>query len=107
MKKSRCGVLLTVLCRESDVHDLEGIVFSETSTIGIRRHRAERTKLARRFETVATPFGEIRMKVAEWDGKRKASPEYEECKRAAKACGVPLQDVVSAALTAWGSGTAG
>ena len=102
MKKSRSGVLLTVLCREGDIAALEGIVFSETSTLGIRRHRAQRSKLARRYETVATPFGEIRVKVAEWEGKIKSSPEYEECKRAARTHGVPLQDVVAAAADAWG-----
>lgn len=107
MKKSRPGVLLTVLCDESRAAELERLIFAETPTFGIRRHRAQRTKLARRHETVSTPFGEIRMKLGEGGdvgggvGIRTATPEFEDCKAAALRSGVPLRDVLAAARSAF------
>lgn len=107
MKKSRTGVLLAVLCRHADADAMEGIVFSETSTLGIRRHRVERKKLPRRAETVTTPFGDVRVKVVEVNGAEKASPEYDDCKGAARLHHVPLQEVVAAARAAWVRNNAG
>ena len=101
MKKSRPGVVLTVLCEEPCADELERLIFAETPTFGIRRHRAQRTKLSRRHETVSTPFGEIRMKVGEGGGVRTATPEFEDCKAAARRSGAPLRDVLAAARSAF------
>ncbi len=101
MKKSRPGLILTVLCPADRVSAMERIVFSETKTLGIRRMEARRTKLMRRQETVSTPFGEIRMKITALDGTAHASPEYEDCRSAAKQHHVPISEVMTAAMRAW------
>jgi uncharacterized protein (TIGR00299 family) protein len=101
MKKSRTGVLLTVLCEAPRAGAMERILFAETTTFGIRRVQVDRTKLRRHHEKVVTPFGEIRMKVGVLEGIATASPEYEDCKAAARANGVALRDVFAAANQAW------
>ncbi|MFH0981526.1 MAG: nickel pincer cofactor biosynthesis protein LarC [Planctomycetota bacterium] len=102
MKKSRPGIVLTVLAQPVDVPRLEEILFRETTTFGIRQHRCERRKLERHSETVETRFGLIRIKVGSRGGVvYTASPEYEDCRRAADACGAPLKEVMRAAGQAW------
>jgi uncharacterized protein (TIGR00299 family) protein len=99
MKKNRPATLVSVLCHPADVDRLEGILFRETSTLGIRRHFVERRCLQRTIEMVNTPFGQVHMKIAHLpDGTIKSAPEYEDCKRAAQAHGVPLRTVYDAAL---------
>jgi hypothetical protein len=99
MKKNRPATLLSVLCRPLDVDALEAILFRETSTLGVRRQPVERRCLERTSETVATPYGPVRVKVARLpDGTSKRAPEYEDCKQAAQAHHVPLRVVYAAAL---------
>ena len=102
MKKGRPGQLLTVLCRPMDVAALEAMIFAETSTLGIRRHTARRSKLAREHVTVETRFGPIRVKLGCRDGATvQAWPEYDDCVAAARGAGTPLRDVQQEALRAW------
>ncbi len=101
MKKSRPGSLLTVLCDDADVAAMERVLFKETTTLGVRRHHVRRTKLRRRSETVETPFGPIRMKLADRDGVITASPEFEDCRAAAESRGMALRDVMAAVDAAW------
>lgn len=101
MKKSRTGLLLTVLCRHEQTPMMERIIFAETTTFGVRRHSVTRAKLRRRHESVDTPFGSVRMKVGERSGIVTASPEFEDCKAAALRHNVPLREVIAAANTAW------
>ena len=99
MKKGRPGQLLTVLCRPDDVAALEAVMFRETTTLGIRRHACQRTKLARELVSVETRYGPIRVKVASRAGAMlRAWPEYEDCAAAARGAGVSLRDVQQAAL---------
>jgi pyridinium-3,5-bisthiocarboxylic acid mononucleotide nickel chelatase len=99
MKKNRPATLLSVLCRPADVEALELILFRETSTLGVRRQPVERRCLERSSETVATPYGPVRVKVARLpDGSTKRAPEYEDCKQAAQARHIPLRVVYAAAL---------
>jgi uncharacterized protein (DUF111 family) len=78
------------------------LLFAETTTLGVRRQRVARSCLARESDTVETPYGAVRIKVARWgEGAPKAAPEYEDCRSAAQAHGVPLRDVYVAALAAW------
>jgi uncharacterized protein (TIGR00299 family) protein len=99
MKKNRPATLLSVLCRPPEVETLETILFQETATLGVRRQPIERRCLARSIETVDTPFGPIRVKVACLpDGTTKRAPEYEDCKQAAAAHQVPLRTVYISAL---------
>ncbi|UCF34875.1 MAG: nickel pincer cofactor biosynthesis protein LarC [Phycisphaerales bacterium] len=101
MKKSRPGVVLTVLCEDRTAEALQRTIFAETPTLGIRRYQVHRAKLARRHETVETPYGSIRMKIAEGLGARTANPEYEDCRRAAAEHGAALRDVMAVAQAAW------
>lgn len=98
MKKQRPGILLTVLCEAAVREKLLDIILRESTTFGVREHTARRTILAREIEKVATPYGEIRVKV----GRRGAavytrSPEMDDCIRAARGHGVPVREVYAAA----------
>ena len=102
MKKNRPGVLLTVLCAEADADKFCALVLSETSAFGVRRHAAERRKLAREFASVQTLYGPVTIKVGRLDGRIvQAAPEYESCKKVAEAAKVPLKEVYDSALRAF------
>jgi len=101
MKKSRSGLVLTVLCRPEQAPAMERLLFTETPTFGVRRHTVVRAKMRRRYETVITPYGDVRVKVGEREGVVTASPEYEDCKAVAIRHGVALREVVAAANAAW------
>lgn len=98
-KKGRPAYQLQVLCQSSEVPALESIIFAETPTLGIRRIECERTVLARERATVQTPFGPVTVKRATLpDGTKRVKPEYEDCAALARTCGVPLHEVVEAAI---------
>ena len=98
MKKNRPATLVRVLCQPADADALMAILFAETSTLGVRQQLVTRHCLARTTHTVETPYGSVRVKVASLgDGQVKAAPEYEDCRRLAKASGVPLREVYRAA----------
>ncbi|MGE0454310.1 MAG: nickel pincer cofactor biosynthesis protein LarC [Vicinamibacteria bacterium] len=102
MKKGRPGLLLSVLARPADRDALEGILFRETTTLGVRRSEWQRTALERRSVTVETAYGAIAIKLGLRAGAVvNAQPEFEECRRAAQAHAVPLKEVMAAALAAW------
>ena len=97
-KKGRPGWQLQVICSHEDIERLQTIIFLETTTNAVRRQVMERVCLPRRFEQVATPWGEVSVKVATLpDGSERAAPEYEDCARLAREHGVPLQRVMQAA----------
>jgi len=101
MKKQRPGVVLTVLCEPDRREDCKRLIFEETTTFGIREMPARRTVLARRHETVQTPYGPVRMKVGSLDGKDVTrSPEYEDCLALARSNGVAVRLVHEAAMRA-------
>ncbi len=101
MKKQRPGVLLTTLARPSDRDALLDLIFRESTTFGVREYTARRTILARRFETVATPYGEIRIKIGEWKGADVVrAPEMEDCVLRAQERGVSVRAVYEAAQRA-------
>jgi uncharacterized protein (TIGR00299 family) protein len=94
MKKDRPAHLIKVLAQPSDADRLEHILFEETSTLGIRRSDLRRDFLHRRFDSVETRFGPIQVKVATLpSGRLRATPEYEDCRKAAEKHGVTLQQV--------------
>lgn len=101
MKKNRPGVLLTVLCAQSDADKFSEMMLRETSAFGVRRHIAERRKLRREFTTVKTPFGEVTVKIGKLDGKVvQTAPEFESCRKVAEAAKVSVKEVYEAALKA-------
>jgi pyridinium-3,5-bisthiocarboxylic acid mononucleotide nickel chelatase len=104
MKKGRLGTLLTVLAKPEDAAALESLLFRETTTLGIRHRNEERSILDRDFVTVETAYGKIRIKVAGAKGAHlNATPEYEDCRRAAREHAVALKSVTEAALIAFHS----
>ncbi len=99
MKKNRPGMLLTVLCRNADAAKLTDLIFTETSTLGVRQREEERQTLAREWVTVATKWGDVRLKVASRNGTvTNYAPEYEDCRRIATERDVPLKTVMQEAL---------
>jgi hypothetical protein len=102
MKKSRPAWMVCVLARQADVARAEEILFTETTTFGIRRRTVERSKLIREFKTVETPFGEIRMKLGRLKDKEvTAAPEFSDCHQAAETHHVSVRTVMTAAETAY------
>jgi uncharacterized protein (DUF111 family) len=101
MKGSRPGVQLTVLLAEERVADALGVLFAETTTIGVRTYPMRRWKLGRERVVVETRYGPIGAKVARRGAAvMNVAPEYRECQRAAEERGVPLKEVYQAALEA-------
>jgi pyridinium-3,5-bisthiocarboxylic acid mononucleotide nickel chelatase len=99
MKKNRPGMLLTVLCRQEDVSKLTDLIFKETTTLGVREREEKRRILARKWITVGTRWGNIRLKVASMNGTvTNYAPEYEDCRKIAAAHHVPLKSVMQEAM---------
>jgi hypothetical protein len=102
MKKNRPGTLLTVLCKPEDADKLTQLIFSETTTLGVRRREESRQTLARRWENVHTEWGEVRIKIASMNGTiTNYAPEYEDCRRIAAEHRVPLKTVMQEASRAY------
>jgi uncharacterized protein (TIGR00299 family) protein len=99
MKKSRPGMLLTVLCRTEDTQALTKFILAETTTLGVRMRRENRAALTRRHVSVRTKWGEVRMKLANLNGSiSNYAPEYEDCRQIAKEKKVPLKTVMQEAI---------
>jgi len=103
MKKNRPGTLLSVICDPDLTEAIAAVILAETSTFGVRISRWERLCLDRRWEEVVTEFGAIRIKIGERNGRViTASPEYEDCKRAAAEHGVAVRHVHESAAALFG-----
>ena len=81
MKKGRIGFELNVLCKSEDAKKLKELIFTHTTAIGVREIDVVKTELKRKFVSVETKFGDIRLKISGDD--EKAKPEFDECKSAA------------------------
>jgi uncharacterized protein (TIGR00299 family) protein len=102
MKKGRPGVVLSVLCEPAAVEQVEAILFTETTTLGVRRWPVNRRKLERQAHSVATPWGPVAGKLSTIPGRSPTfSPEYESCRRVAIEHRVPLRIVMEAARSAF------
>jgi uncharacterized protein (TIGR00299 family) protein len=94
MKKNRPGTQLSVLITPDKLEETLSIIFTETTSLGIRLHRLERKKLPREIITVETTFGPVKVKVSQSSQETKnISPEYEDCKKIAIKQGIPLRNV--------------
>jgi hypothetical protein len=106
MKKSRPGILLTVICYPDKMAACEAIVFRETTTLGIRHHTQQRLALQREIQSVTIKFGTVRVKVA-WTGTAaerhitNVQPEYEDCLQIAQQHDLSWREVQRLALQAW------
>ncbi len=96
MKKSRPGVLLTVLAQPSEAQRLAALVVSESGTLGVRMHQRERLKAARAEEEIETPLGTARVKLKLIGGQVVgAAPDYDACRALAERHGLPVETVAA------------
>jgi uncharacterized protein (TIGR00299 family) protein len=100
MKKGRPALTLGVLCAPGDADALRRLIFQATPTFGIRSWAVDRTALARRHETVQTPYGPVRVKVGEFEGRPiTRTPEFDDCTARAREAGVTPRQVAEAAIS--------
>ncbi len=106
MKKSRPGILLSVICHPDTLLSCEAVLFSQTTTLGIRRSDQQRAILQREIQQVEIPYGVVRVKVA-WTGQAKqkvianVQPEYEDCAELARKHNIPWLEIQRLALQNW------
>lgn len=101
MKKSRPGVLMSIIVDDVNLSKVENVIFDQSTTFGIRKYRASRDKLPRKLIDIQTEFGIIKVKMVMLNGIIKnVAPEYEDCKRIADEKGIPLKRVYNAAVRA-------
>ncbi len=106
MKKSRPGILLTVICHPENMLPCQGVLFRETTTLGIRRSTQQRAILQREIQSVQIEYGKVRVKVA-WEGQKQdnsitnVQPEYEDCAELARKYNIPWREVQRLALHTW------
>jgi pyridinium-3,5-bisthiocarboxylic acid mononucleotide nickel chelatase len=106
MKKSRPGMLLTVICHPENLQKCQTIIFRETTTLGIRHYTQERTILEREFQIVETQYGKVSVKIAwnEIDGEKiitNVQPEYEDCANLARKHDISWREIQRLAQNTW------
>jgi hypothetical protein len=102
MKKGRPGTLVTVIAHPERREAIAARLFADTTTIGVSYHEMERVRLDREFRSVETPVGPIRFKLASRAGRIvNASPEFDDCARAAAEHRLPIKEVQAIAVKAW------
>jgi uncharacterized protein (DUF111 family) len=102
MKKGRPAHLFGVLVGEAQRAAVEAAIFRETSTLGVRASRVERSVLDRELVEVQTSYGPVRVKVGYRAGRLlNAAPEFEDCRKAAERHGVGVKEVLAAAIAAF------
>jgi uncharacterized protein (TIGR00299 family) protein len=102
MKKNRPGTLLTVIVPPDKLGQIADVVFTETTTIGLRHYEADRECLAREIVSVETPLGAVRFKVSRRDGRVvTATPEFDDCAAIAAANHMSIKDVQRIAIKAY------
>ena len=93
MKKGRPGILLSVLTGENILNKVLDIIYSETTTLGVRIIHIDRHKVSRVIKEVSSTFGKVKVKVVSSNSKVRIMPEFEECKRIAESSGKPLNEI--------------
>lgn len=95
MKKSRPGILLSVMCHEKEKDQMIQLIFQHTTTLGIRENISRRYTLSRTVETVSTDLGEVRKKVSTGYGVKREKYEYDDMARIAREQNMSLADVTA------------
>lgn len=106
MKKSRSGILLTVICQAELVNICKTIIFRETTTLGIRERSQQRSILHREIDFIETKYGRVGVKIASWGGGEQkqiinVQPEYEDCATLARQQNISFHEVSQQAIIAW------
>lgn len=99
MKKNRPATMVSILCEPSKTGKLSELLYTETSTIGIRLNSVKRDCLPREIVNVATKFGDFDIKIARYNGKVvNAKPEHDQIRKAAESYGVSLREIEETVL---------
>jgi pyridinium-3,5-bisthiocarboxylic acid mononucleotide nickel chelatase len=98
MKKNRPGTLVSVIAVPETAEKLADILFAETTTLGVRMHRADRRVITRHFAEVETAYGKVRIKYTDTGN---FAPEFDDCRSIAASRGVPLRTVIAEASEAF------
>jgi len=94
MKKGRPGIVLNVLCETESADILKNIIFAESTSLGIRTFLFRKDTLVRKFETIKTTYGEIKIKRSFLKEKEvSVKPEYDDCRKIASDTGIPLKEI--------------
>jgi hypothetical protein len=94
MKKGRPGIILNVICETESADILKSIIFTETTTLGIRTFPFRKDTLVRKFEKLHTSYGDMTIKRSYYKDKEvSCKPEYEECRRIAEEFAIPVKEV--------------
>jgi uncharacterized protein (TIGR00299 family) protein len=93
MKKGRPGILLSTLVNETKLDDILKVIFTQTTTLGVRILEIRRKKLKREQKEIDTPLGKVKFKIAIIENSERLVPEFEECKRIAEEKNIPLIQV--------------
>ena len=94
MKKSRPGILLSVLARPEREREIIDVIFRESTSIGVRTYQVEKRMAKREIQEIESPWGKVRVKVSRYQEMVQITPEYEDCKRIAQREGIPLKAVI-------------
>lgn len=97
MKKGRSAIKLSILVNEKKEQDVQGVIFRETTSIGIRKFKVEKIMLQREFLTLQTKYGEVTVKKSYFEGELvKYKAEYEDCQKRAREKNIPIAEVYHA-----------
>lgn len=106
MKKSRSGILLTVICHPDTAHACKTIIFRETTTLGIRESTQQRSILNREIKVIATKYGTVKIKIGSWGfGQEQqiinVQPEYEDCAALARQHNISWRSISQEAIAVY------
>ena len=94
MKKSRPGIVINIICEKELAETVKTIIFTESTSLGVRTFPFRKDTLVRKFETLNTIYGEVPVKRSYYKGEEvSCKPEYDECKRIATEKGIPVKEV--------------
>ena len=94
MKKGRPGIILNVICETEKAEQVKNIIFTESTSLGIRTFPFRKDTLVRKFESLQTEYGKVTIKRSFYKDKEvSCKPEYEECKKIASEKGIPVKEV--------------
>ncbi len=94
MKKSRPGIVLNVICEKEAAESVKRIIFTESTSLGIRTFPFIKETLVRKFETIHTIYGDITVKRSFYKDKEvSCKPEFDECRKIAVDKGIPVKEV--------------
>ncbi|MEI3605245.1 nickel insertion protein [Pseudogracilibacillus sp. SE30717A] len=97
MKKNRPGILLQLLCSQNVLEKMKRILFTETTTLGVRYYPLTVHRMERTYTKINTEWGKVTVKLGLLHGKVvQRSPEYEDCKSLAEKHQIPLKTIFQA-----------